>query len=158
MAGKRVKTISPGHVPARGLNAAHIYHSWFARVGDVPEPHLELPHCRSSWGQLVRALLGAHLLLVDMGRRHSQAEVADIYDGGHHVASHPLTVPTVGDERHLAFGCPALEHIQTALLSIYARSHLCTFQVHRACAHSCGTETRKTRSAYGSCLPDAASF
>ncbi len=65
------------------------------------------------------------MLPVEMGRRHSQVRVARVCphcEGGH-----------VGDEGHLVFECPALEHVRRRHGRIYtdSRSTMRVFMWHR---------------------------
>ena len=92
------------------------YHRWFLRPNpQVTEPYFELPLSRRSLGQLFRFRLSSHSLPIEQGRRAKLPRAMRFcpFCPGHHV----------GDERHLVFECPALQHIRQHYADIYSDAH-----------------------------------
>ena len=117
--------ISPRSCPSAGAKLC-TYHRWFSRPNpQVTEPYFELPLSRRSLGQLFRFRLSSHSLPIEQGRRAKLPRAMRFcpFCPGHHV----------GDERHLVFECPALQHIRQHYADIYsdARSRMRLFMWHK---------------------------
>jgi hypothetical protein len=98
-------SISPRTCPSRGVQLC-TYLCWFARPSLLPPrvSVLRLPIGVRRLHIFLRFRMGCHGLPVDVGRRTGIPRAQRV--------SPWCPLREVGDERHLVFTCPALEHIR----------------------------------------------